>query len=70
MSVILAFEMPVFADSTIRARWASPARIDGDRTHEASTSRSRGRTSTFTLNGMNHRPRAITSGQGSSLTEH
>ena len=47
---------PSPASSTIRARWASPARIDGDRTHEASTSRSRGGTSTVTVNGMNHRP--------------
>ena len=31
--------IPSAASSTIRARWASPARIDGDRTHEASTSR-------------------------------
>ena len=48
--------IPSPASSTIRARWASPARIDGDRTHEASTSRSRGGTSTVTVNGMNHRP--------------
>ena len=58
------------ASSTILARCASPARIDGDRTHEASTSRSRGGTSTFTVNGMNHRPPAITRSQGFSLTEH
>ena len=49
--------IPSPASSTIRARWASPARIDGDRTHEAGTSRSRGGTSTFTVNAMNHRPR-------------
>ena len=48
--------IPSPASSTIRARWASPARIDGDRTHEASTSRSRGGTSTFTVNAINHRP--------------
>jgi hypothetical protein len=47
---------PSPASSTIRARYASPARIDGDRTHEASTSRSRGGTSTVTVNGMHHRP--------------
>src|SRR5439155_21848778 len=62
--------IPSAASSTIRARCASPARIDGDRTHEASTSRSRGGTSTFTVNGINHRPPAITRGQGSSLTGH
>jgi hypothetical protein len=62
--------IPSAASSTIRARWASPARIDGDLTHEASTSRSRGGTSTLTVNGMNHRPRTITRGQGSSLTRH
>jgi hypothetical protein len=54
--------IPSAASSTIRARWASPARMDGDRTHEASTSRSRGGTSTVTVNGMNHHPRAMTSG--------
>jgi hypothetical protein len=43
---------PSAASSTIRARWASPARIDVDRTHEASTSRSRGGTSTVTVNAM------------------
>jgi hypothetical protein len=48
--------IPSAASSTIRARCASPARIDGDRTHEASTSRSRGGTSTFTVNAINHRP--------------
>ena len=48
--------IPLPASSTIRARWASPARIDGDRTHEASTSSSRGGTSTFTVNAINHRP--------------
>lgn len=42
---------PSAASSTIHARWASPARIDGDRIHEASTSRSRGGTSTLTVNG-------------------
>jgi hypothetical protein len=47
---------PSPASSTILARWASPARIDGDLTHEASTSRSRGGTSTLTVNDMNHRP--------------
>ena len=62
--------VPSPASSTIRARWASPARIDGERTHEASTSRSRGGTSTFTVNAMNHRPRTITGGQDSSLTGH
>jgi len=62
--------IPSAASSTIRARRASPARIDGDRTHEASTSRSRGGTSTLTVNAMDHRPRTITRGQGSSLTEH
>ena len=48
---------PSPASSTIRARWASPARIDGDRTHEASTSRSRGGTSTLTVKAINQRPR-------------
>ena len=62
--------IPSAASSTILARWASPARIDGDRTHEVSTSRSRGGTSTFTVNGMNHHPPTITGGQDSSLTEH
>jgi hypothetical protein len=62
------------ADSVLpsAAAWtpaaASPARIDGDLTHEASTSRSRGGTSTLTVNGMNYRPCTITRGQGSSLT--
>jgi hypothetical protein len=41
--------IPSAASSTIRARRASPARIDGDRTQEASTSRSRGGTSTLTV---------------------
>ena len=58
------------ASSTIRARWASPARIDGDRTHEASTSRSRGGTSTLTVNAMNHGPPTMTSSHVISLTEH
>ena len=62
--------VPSPASSTILARWASPARIDGDLTHEASTSRSRGGTSTFTVNGINHRPSAKTRGQGYSLTGH
>ncbi len=44
---------PSPASSTIRARWASPARIDVDRTHEASTSRSRGGTSTHTVKAIN-----------------
>jgi hypothetical protein len=62
--------VPSAASSTIRARRASPARIDGVRTHEASTSRSRGGTSTFTVNAVDHRPRTITRGQDSSLTAH
>src|SRR5690348_12486965 len=41
--------VPSAASSTIRARWASPARIDVERTQEASTSRSRGGTSTHTV---------------------
>ena len=44
---------PSPASSTILARWASPARIDVDRTHEASTSRSRGGTSTHTVKAIN-----------------
>jgi hypothetical protein len=44
---------PSPASSTIRARCASPARIDVDRTHEASTSRSRGGTSTHTVKAIN-----------------
>ena len=48
--------IPSPASSTIRARWASPARIDGDRTHEASTSLSHHKTSTFTINTINHHP--------------
>jgi hypothetical protein len=40
------------------ARRASPTRIDGERTHKARTSRSRGRISTFTVNAMNHPPSA------------
>ena len=62
--------IPSAASSTILARWASPARIDGDLAHEASTSRSRGGTSTFTVNGISHRPRTMTRGQDSSLTGH
>jgi len=62
--------IPSAASSTILARWASPARIDGDRTHEASTSRSRGGTSTVKVNAMNNGRRTITRGQGSSVTGH
>src|SRR5215204_2379477 len=47
---------PSPANSTIRARCANPARIDGDRVHDASTSRSRGGTSTGTVNDMHHDP--------------
>jgi RNA-directed DNA polymerase len=46
-----------FADDLVVMCWSrSQARIDGDLTHEASTSRSRGGTSTFTVNAINHRP--------------
>ncbi len=46
---------PSAASSTILARCARPARIDGKRAHKASTSQSRGGTSTSTVNGM-HKP--------------
>ena len=42
---------PSAASNTIRARCANPARIDGARSHDSSTSRSRGGTSTVTVNG-------------------
>jgi hypothetical protein len=61
---------PSAASSTILARRASPDRIDGDLTHEASTSRSRGGTSTLTVNGISHRPGTITGRQDISLTRH
>ena len=61
---------PSAASSTIRARCASPARIDGERAHETSTSRSRGGTSTLTVNGIGHGPGNGTRGQGISLTRH
>jgi hypothetical protein len=61
---------PSAASSTILARCASPARIDGERAHEASTSRSRGGTSTLTVNAISHRPRTTTRGQEISLTRH
>jgi hypothetical protein len=44
--------------------------IDGERAHEASTSRSRGGTSTLTVNGISHRPRTTNGRQGISLTRH
>ena len=59
---------PSAASRTIRARWASPALIDGDRHHEESTSRSRGETSTLTVNGIIHDPVTAIIGQGNSLT--
>ena len=37
-----SFRRPSAASNTIRARCANPARIDGDRVHDSSTSRSRG----------------------------
>ncbi|MGO8883252.1 MAG: DedA family protein [Streptosporangiaceae bacterium] len=58
------------ARSTIQARRASPARIDGDRVHEARTLRSRVGTSTLTVNGINHRRRMVIRGQDFSLTRH
>ena len=61
---------PSAASRTIRARCASPARIDWERVHEARTSRSRGGTSTVTVNGIRHHPRTTSGGQDSSLTEH
>ncbi len=61
---------PSPASNTIRARRASPTRIDGERTHEASTSWSRGVTSTVTVNDINHRPRTRIRRQGTSLTGH
>ena len=61
---------PSPASSTILARCASPARIEADRTHEVSTSRSRGETSTLTVNAISHASRNAASGQEISLTIH
>ena len=62
--------IPSPASSTIRARCASPARIEVERAHEASTSRSRGGTSTFTVNAITHSHGTEINGQGISLTRH
>jgi hypothetical protein len=59
---------PSSASSTILARCASPARIEGERPHKVSTSRSRGGTFTLTVNAVSHAPRNATSSQGTSLT--
>jgi hypothetical protein len=45
---------PSAASSTIRARRTRPADIDGARSHDCRTSRSRGGTSTVTGNAINH----------------
>ena len=60
--------IPSPASSTILARWASPARMDVARTHEASTSRLRGGTSTHTVNAITHGHGTSTRGQHTSLT--
>jgi hypothetical protein len=65
---ISSVPMPSSASSTILARCASPARIEGERTREVSTSRSRGGTSTLTVNAISHASRNATSSQGTSLT--
>jgi hypothetical protein len=62
--------VPSAASSTILARCASPARIDVERTHAASTSRSHGGTSTLTVNAITKRPRNATNGQEISLSTH
>jgi hypothetical protein len=59
---------PSPASNTIRARRASPARIDGERTHEASTSWSRG----GTLHGhsQRHKPWSANENQTSRYLAH
>jgi hypothetical protein len=61
---------PSAASSTIRARCARPARIDGNRSHDASTSRSPGGTPTPAVSAISHSPGPVTHGQAISLTGH
>jgi hypothetical protein len=53
---ISAVPTPSAANNTTLARRANPARIDGDRVQETSTSRSLAETSNGTVNGMHHHP--------------
>src|SRR6187455_1935329 len=61
---------PSAANNTIRARCAKPARNDEDRSHDSSTSRSRGATSTLTVNGTTHDPVTRPRSKAISLPRH